>query len=373
MAYNIEETREVSCAVWLETIQGLGRTRLYQLVELAGSAQKAYQMAPADIAFLFGQKISQKWKKHKEQCIPEQLYKEYIEKGIQYTFYRMRDFPHKLQNIPDPPFGIYYRGTLPGADRPSVAMIGARKYSDYGRCVAEQFASFLGKNQITVISGMALGVDGISQRAALKAGGISYGVLGCGVDVVYPEANRTLYEDLIRQGGVISEYSPGTAPKAGLFPQRNRIISALADVILVVEARPKSGTLITVDMALEQGKEVYVIPGRCTDQLSMGCNRLLRQGALAATCAEDIMQDMGWQQIDCIKKTTDKQYENLSRTAADILAVLDVLPCTREDIITALADRRYGYSVSQICQGITELELEGLAARVGGQYKRTQL
>lgn len=373
MAYNIEETREVSCAVWLEAIQGLGRTRLYQLIELAGSAQKAYQMTPADVAFLFGQKASQKWEKHKEQYVPEQLYKDYIEKGIQYTFYRMKDFPDKLKNIPDPPFGIYYRGMLPESDRPSIAMIGARKYSDYGRCMAEQFAAYFGRNRITVISGMALGVDGISQRAALKSGGISYGVLGCGVDVVYPETNRNLYEQLVCQGGVISEYPPGTAPKAGLFPQRNRIISALADVILVVEARPKSGTLITVDMALEQGKEVYVIPGRCTDQLSMGCNRLLRQGALVATCAEDIMQDMGWHQMDHTEETTDKQYENLSKAAVDILAVLDVLPCTREDIITALADGRYGYSVSQICQGITELELEGLAVRVGGQYKRTQL
>ena len=114
-------------------------------------------------------------------------------------------------------------------------------------------------------------------------GGISYGVLGCGADVIYPESNSKLYYDLIEKGGILSEYQPATPPRAGLFPQRNRIISALADVVLVVEARHKSGTLITVDMALEQGKEVYVIPGRCTDQLSLGCNQLLRQGALAAT------------------------------------------------------------------------------------------
>ena len=372
MAYNIEETREVSYAAWLDTIPAFGRKRLYQLVELAGSAQKAYLMSQSDIAFLFGQKVAEEWKKHKEQQVPEQVYAEYLKKDIQFVFYRMKDFPDKLRNIPDPPFGIYYKGELPQACKPAVAMIGARKYSDYGRCMAEQFATAFGRNKIAVISGMAMGVDGISQRVALKAGGLSYGVLGCGVDVVYPKSNQRLYEDLIGQGGVISEYPPQTPPLAGLFPQRNRIISALADAILVVEARPKSGTLITVDMALEQGKEVYVIPGRCTDQLSLGCNRLLRQGALAAICPEDVMQDMGWQQISS-SETLSMQYGNLSQVAVEILAVLDVLPCTREDIVTALADKRTGYSVSQICQGITELEIEGLATRVGGQYKRTQL
>jgi DNA processing protein len=137
---------------------------------------------------------------------------------------------------------------------------------------------------------MARGIDGIAQKAALDAGGKSYAVLGCGVDICYPEENRDLYERLQQQGGILSEYPPGMQPIAKLFPPRNRIISGLSDLVLVIEARKRSGTLITVDMALEQGREVYALPGRVSDALSDGCNRLIRQGAGPATCPEDILE-----------------------------------------------------------------------------------
>ena len=143
---------------------------------------------------------------------------------------------------------------------------------------------------ITIISGMARGIDGIAQTAALDAGGRSYAVLGCGVDICYPEENRSLYDRLLQQGGILSEYPPGTPPEARLFPLRNRIISGLADAVLVIEARKKSGTLITVDMALEQGRDVFALPGRVSDSLSDGCNRLIRQGAAPATCPEDLLE-----------------------------------------------------------------------------------
>ena len=371
MAYNIEETQDVPYAAWLDSVPGFGRTRCYQLVETAGSAKNVYEMSDADIAFLLGAKALAAWQQHRKLKEPKALYETYLHQGISYVYYKSKEYPQKLRNIPDPPFGIYYKGSLPSPAYPSVAMIGARRYSDYGRSMAELFARRFGQSGIAVISGMAMGIDGISQRTAINAGGISYGVLGCGADVIYPESNRKLYYDLIEKGGVLSEYQPTTPPRAGLFPQRNRIISALADVVLVVEARHKSGTLITVDMALEQGKEVYVIPGRCTDQLSLGCNQLLRQGALAATCPEDIMRDMGWQKE--IPRTDPEKKRQISGLAEHILAVLDVLPCTSEDIVSALSDRQYGYSVSQICKGITELELAGLVARSGGLFRKTEL
>ena len=154
------------------------------------------------------------------------------------------EYPGRLRNIPDPPKQLYYYGELPGEDEPSAAIIGARDCSEYGKYVAIELGRLLGQNGICVISGMARGIDGISQEAALSVGGRSYGVLGSGADVCYPRSNRGLYEQLKCRGGVLSEYAPGTPAKGYLFPPRNRIVSGLADVVVVVEAREKSGTLI---------------------------------------------------------------------------------------------------------------------------------
>ncbi len=188
-------------------------------------------------------------------------------------------YPKRLQNLSGAPKQLFYYGELPKEDQPTAAVIGARDCSEYGIAVTKKLGETLGRNGIQVISGMARGIDGIAQRAALQAGGTSYGVLGSGADICYPNSNRGLYEELKQKGGIISEYEPGMPPLAQNFPPRNRIVSGLADVLIVVEAREKSGTLITVDMALEQGKDVYVVPGRITDRLSDGCNRLIRMGA----------------------------------------------------------------------------------------------
>lgn len=188
-------------------------------------------------------------------------------------------YPGRLLPLHGAPKQLYYYGELPREDLPTAAVIGARDCSEYGIAVTKKLGETLGRNGIQVISGMARGIDGIAQRAALEAGGTSYGVLGSGADVCYPTSNRKLYEELKQKGGIISEYEPGMPPLSQNFPPRNRIVSGLADVLIVVEAREKSGTLITVDMALEQGKDVYVVPGRITDRLSDGCNRLIRMGA----------------------------------------------------------------------------------------------
>lgn len=166
--------------------------------------------------------------------------------------------------------------------------------SEYGRTVAADLAAGLAGRGIQVVSGMADGIDGIAQRSALEHGGMSYGVLGCGVDICYPLSNRTLYQTLQIQGGVLSEFPPGTKPEARHFPMRNRIISGLSDLILVIEAKERSGTRITVNMALEQGKEVYAVPGRITDELSRGCNRMILEGAGVVADIDDLAE-AAWQ------------------------------------------------------------------------------
>lgn len=214
------------------------------------------------------------------------------EAGIRMVERGERDYPARLLEIPDPPERLYVLGKLPEEKVPSVAIIGARECSEYGNYVAARLGECMGRNGIQVVSGMARGIDGIGQTAALDAGGSSFAVLGSGVDVCYPARNRRLYERLRERGGVLSEYPPGTPALSRNFPPRNRIVSGLADAVVVVEAREKSGTLITVDMALEQGKEVYAVPGRVTDALSSGCNRLVKLGAAVLLDPEELAEEL---------------------------------------------------------------------------------
>ena len=202
--------------------------------------------------------------------------------GISFVSVADEEYPKKLRSIPEQPLGLYFRGTLPDENVPTVAIIGARICSEYGRYMARSLGKDLAAAGIQVISGMALGVDGIAQTGAIQTGGYSAAVTGNGVDVIYPPENARLYENLVSSGGVISEYPVGTNPRPNLFPARNRIIAGLADAVVVIEARRKSGTLVTVDFAQKQGKSIFAVPGRITDRLSDGCNELIHKGIARA-------------------------------------------------------------------------------------------
>ncbi|MBO5030690.1 MAG: DNA-processing protein DprA [Lachnospiraceae bacterium] len=355
-------------ACWLDTIHWLTREAKYRLLETAGNVRDIYEMSEERIASAIGLQNCRRFLQHRRQCDPQRIWSSLAGLGISYTCCLSNDYPSGLANIPDPPFGLFYKGKLPDEKAPAVAVIGARKCSEYGRCMAERFSEALALQGVTIISGMAMGIDGISQSAALKAGGSSYAVLGCGADIIYPKSNEALYRQLVEKGGILSEYPPGMEPRPALFPPRNRIISALSDVVLVVEAREKSGTLITVDTALEQGKEVYVVPGRCTDTLSTGCNRLLRQGAAAAVAPEDIIEDMHWQVKKPQDRKTDRQELSLSKTAQELYSLMDIMPASREEIIRRLRENGKAYTLPQICQGFVELELKGVSVCQNGQY-----
>lgn len=372
------EEREKIYACWLDSIKFLSSASKYKLLDAAKTMENIYFLQEQDILFLIGAKGSERMKQAKKEHSPDMVYEMLQKSNVKYTFCNADDFPARLLQIPDPPFGLFYRGSLPDGAIPAVAVIGARKCSEYGHCMASQFAQELGKRGVNIISGMALGIDGISQRAALEAGARSYGVLGCGVDVVYPKSNQPLYEKLIACGGVLSEYPVGTEPKPMLFPPRNRIISALSDAVLVVEAREKSGTLITVDMALEQGREVYVVPGRCTDNLSRGCNLLLRQGASTALCADDIINDMGWDKLltsmqdnrkESVPSYINVNVKDLTPLSQAICGLLDVIPVTQDTIIELLREQGFTKTAAGICRELVELELRGMIERAGGQYK----
>ena len=274
---------------WLMNVKGLGKKR-FGLLQKFGNAEEIYRASAGLLQAAAGEKAAAKIAEAKENWNILEEYDKLCAQKIKFTCCGDEDYPGRLAEIPDPPSCLYYLGELPAEDVPSVALIGARACSEYGAYAARKFGSKLAQTGIQIISGLAMGIDGISQKAALAAGGKSFGVMGCGVDICYPKSNRAVYEACKARGGILSEYPPGMSPAPRLFPPRNRIISGLSDVVVVVEAREKSGTLITVDMALEQGREVFAVPGRITDALSGGCCRLLKQGAGVAASPADILE-----------------------------------------------------------------------------------
>ena len=222
-------------------------------------------------------------------CIAEEY--ERVQKQ-EVIFIRKNDpmYPPRLKHISNPPEQLFVLGHLPDPEQKTIGIVGSRNCTPYGRDMARLFAYRLAEAGMGVISGMALGVDSWAHRGALEAGGDTFAVLGCGVEVCYPTSNEKIYRELKEKGGVISEYPTTFGALAQNFPMRNRIVSGLSDGILVIEARIRSGSLITADAALEQGKDVFAIPGRIGDELSVGCNRLIRQGAIPVLTPEDILE-----------------------------------------------------------------------------------
>lgn len=217
------------------------------------------------------------------------------ERNITYIYPGHPYFPRTLQEIPDCPRLLYAKGCVEqlSSDRTGIAIVGARKASAYGQKIAEQFASVLAGYQTAIISGLAAGIDSAAQRAAIGTeNGFTIAVLGCGINICYPRENYDLFEKIVHQGVILSEYGLDVEPASWRFPPRNRIISGLAKGVLVVEAQKRSGSLITADQALEQGREVYAVPGRIGDKNSEGCNHLIRQGAALVTNPKDIVEDL---------------------------------------------------------------------------------
>ena len=245
--------------------------------------------------------------------------------------YSSRAYPDKLTHIAQPPYAIFCKGAMPDA-RKSVGIVGARMCSEYGRSIATKLGKLLADKDVQVISGMALGIDSASHAGALQGKGSTFAVLGCGCDVCYPKNARNLYENIQSSGGgILSEYPPGTKPMPYRFPERNRIISALSDCLVVVEAKKKSGSLITVNFALEQGKTVYALPGRLGDTLSEGCNNLIFEGAGIANSVDIILDEL---QISEKLKTDLEAKSNFRLASREemVYSCLDLRPKYLEEI-----------------------------------------
>ena len=264
------------------------------------------------------------------------------------------DYPERLRNIPDPPRTLYVRGSLPPDDRPTVAIIGARSASDYGLQVARSFGRALAMQGIGIISGMAAGIDSAGQWGAVDAEAKTYAVFGCGLNVCYPARNYLLYDKILEYGGgAISELPLDAPPIGKQFASRNRIIAGLADAVLVLEAREKSGTFITVGDALDQGKQIFALPGRVTDGLSKGCNQLIRQGADILTSPEDVLEYLHLT-YHKEQQMFEKDVSMLNPKQQRVYAALDVEAKHLDQLIGKLA-----MSVQGLSSILLELEILG--------------
>lgn len=303
-------------AWWLAQTPGWGAVKLRQLVECIGEeAQVLELLSVCDSPEKYFQWIRTAWENSERRIMGEELRikpkdvrqlwdhrcrqeksaEEYLcwkEKGVRFITISDPQYPLRLKHIYDPPYALYVRGNLPQEDRKAVAVIGARACTGYGTQQGRRLARELASQGVQIISGLAYGVDSEGHWGALESGiqGATYAVLGCGVDICYPAEHEKLAERILEQGGgLLSEFPMGTQPSPRQFPMRNRIISGLSDCILVIEARKRSGSLITVDQALEQGREVFALPGRVGDSLSEGCLHLIRNGANVLMESGDIL------------------------------------------------------------------------------------
>ena len=350
---------------WLCCQSCLGAVSIRKLYEYFQSFEAIYNieetalnnagiLTKAQIRALIG------WKSSFADCRRE--YQSLGKSNIRFVTPLDSDYPRRLLEIYDYPMGIFVKGTLPKEKLPTVAVVGARGCSSYGERLAEEFSRVLSEQQVQVISGLAVGIDGAAHRGSLRAGRATFGVMGCGVDICYPASNYSLYEAMERTGGILSEFPLRSRPKPRHFPMRNRIISGLSDAVLVVEARERSGSLITAELGLEQGRDIFAVPGRITDRLSMGCNQLIQQGAYMAISPNDILEYLGVKhQKELILH--EKSVNGLAKKEKMLYSCLDFQPKYFDQVVV-----ESGLPVEEVMCLLTELEWKGLILQPDSHY-----
>lgn len=351
---------------WLSGIPGIGCKKIRYLLEFFGTPRGVFTASSEDLKRVKGLRetdVEQIINSRKLDKI-KYRYEDMCKKGIHFTFLGQPEYPKRLSVLPDAPYSIFYRGALPEEDRSIVAVVGGRRASHAGRQLAEQMGRQLAENGVAVVSGLARGIDIASQRGVLQvAGGRTYGILGCGIDQCYPQEHIESYMLMQERGGVISEYPPGIPPLAAHFPLRNRIISGLSDAVLVIEAGKKSGSLITAELGLEQGKDIFVVPGDVWNPAYEGSNQLLREGAALVTKTKDILDGLGIFLDEDVSEHKKKNEVMLETTEKMLYSYLSLEPIHLSEIV-----RNSGLSVQKTMEALLSMEIKGLVKDVGNHY-----
>ncbi|MBL8063652.1 MAG: DNA-protecting protein DprA [Anaerolineales bacterium] len=341
-------------------IKGIGAVRMQGLVAYFGDLESAWKADPAELTQAgLGVKLVEKVIGARKQVDLNQVWAKIEAQGIKILTWMDEEYPSRLREIDQPPPVLYIRGEYLQDDLFAVAIVGTRKVTPYGRQLTEEIASFLAANGISVISGLARGVDAIAHQTALKAGGRSIAVLGSGVDKIYPPEHRGLAEQMMERGAIISDYAVGTPPDASNFPPRNRIISGLSLAVVVIEAAETSGALITAEFAAEQGREVFAVPGSIYAPQSKGTNRLIQKGAQPLLTPADLMQALDLTRMDSQK--TARRILPSDETEARLLGVLSSEPLHVDDI-----RNRAELPIEKVSAALVLMELKGMVKQVGG-------
>ena len=344
-------------------VKGIGAVRFRRLLDHFGDAELAWSANPVDLAEAgLSLTLVERLVAAREKVDLSQIWEQTLSKGIQVLTWMDEAYPQRLKEIEQPPPVLYLRGELLPEDTWAVSIVGTRRVTPYGRQVTEEIASFLAANGITVISGLARGVDSFAHNAALKAGGRTLAVLGSGVDRIYPPENRALAEQIFERGAVLSDYAPGTSPESSNFPPRNRIISGLSLAVVVVEAGETSGALITAEFAAEQGREVFAVPGNILAPQSKGTNKLIQQGALPLLSANDIMQALNLTRVGQHKAA--RKVLPADDVEAKLLDAMGEEPLHVDEI-----RNQTNLPVEKVSAALVMMELKGMVRQVGNmQY-----
>lgn len=344
-------------------VAGIGPARLDRLIAYFGTLPAAWCASADDLgAAGLDQRTITALLQTRRSLDLEVEYQRTLECGVRLITRDDPAYPTLLAQTVNPPFLLYVRGTLTENDRWSVAVVGTRNASAYGKEATRKLVTELVAAGVTIVSGLALGIDAVAHSAALVAGGRTLAVLGSGVDQIYPRTNQALGTTIMQQGAIISEYPLGTLPTATNFPPRNRLISGLALGVLVVEAAPKSGALITAQFAGEQGRDVFAVPGSIFSPRSEGTHRLLRDGATLVACVDDILDTLNLQSAVVQQEMTAIMPDTPTETA--LLALVEDEPRHIDEI-----RRESGLAMPDVSATMALLELKGLVRQVGGmQY-----
>jgi len=381
--------------VWLSELPGLRKQTRLALLERFGSPENVYYADPEELALTEGMTKEQADSlQNKGLRRAEDILQSCREKGYRIMTMQDADYPSRLRNIYDPPCLLYLRGRLPIIDEEvAIAVVGTRSCTPYGIHCAEKLSGQMASAGALIVTGLARGVDSAAAWGALKSGGAVIGVLGGGLDVVYPPENGRLYDDVAAQGALVSEYPPGTETKGRHFPVRNRIISGLSVATLVVEAGISSGALITAGTALEQSREIYAVPGPIDAPASIGCNRLIQQGAGLASDGWDVLRDyveafpgklhpetvrrepehvLGYRSREERRQPPKEANALLSREGLtdDQIHILECLPADTPMLTDDLIEAT-GIPVRRVLSALTMLEIDGsVAQHPGKRYTR---
>lgn len=353
---------------WLafSTVRGIGAVRYRKLIDYFGSLSLAWGAGKAELLNAgFTEKAVEQVVIARKSLNLENLEEDLRRKGIQYLTWNSPEYPPYLLEIAQPPPVLYYIGEILPEDNLAIGIVGTRNVTKYGRQITQDTAAYLAGNGVTVVSGLARGVDGIAHQATIDAGGRTIAVLGSGVDVIYPPEHRKLAREIISHGAIISDYPPGTKPDGINFPPRNRIISGLSRGVVVIEAGERSGALITAKFAIDQDREVFAVPGSVLSQMSKGTNNLIAEGATPMTNPAIITEMLNLARSGMVTKSEKIELSSMEK---NILRVMGD-ECLHIDEICA----RASITIEKLTAELTMMELKGLVQRENGmEYQRVK-